>query len=165
MSLTLLWAGWSPTTASAQRRFAVQAAVGSGGTIGGGATEAVASQRSPTFFDLGVSSWLVDDPVWWLGGSIRGELETVVSIGATIRVGLAVDVAPVAIRPYLGAAVFFAPFELVGPELGVDLTVTVVERFAVFMRLYADAFFAGSDVPQNAAVLMFNGALGVEYLF
>lgn len=154
----------APGHAHADRRFAVQGAIGSGAMVGGSA-DAIVALRSPTFFDLGVATWSDDDPVWWLGGGLRAEFESRASIAVTARLGLAAHEGPLTVRPYFGAAWFFAPFALFGPELGVDVAFEVLGALSIFARGYVDAFFTGSDVPQDSAVVMFNGAAGVEVVF
>ncbi|MGE0786452.1 MAG: hypothetical protein AB7S26_12350 [Sandaracinaceae bacterium] len=150
--------------ARADRRFAVQAASGVGATLGGVADSMVVL-RSPAFLDVGLSTWSDEDPIWWLGGSVRAEVENRASVAATLRVGLSVSAEILTARPYIGAAWFFAPFALFGPELGVDLSLSIAGPFAIFGRVYADAFFTGSDVPDGTVVVMLNGALGVEVVF
>ncbi len=150
--------------ARADRRFAVQGVVGTGATLGG-AADGMVALRSPVFWDLGLASWTDEDPVWWLGGGLRGEIESRASVAVSARVGLTAREGPLAARPYLGATWFFAPFAMFGPELGVDVSFTLIGPVAVFARLYVDAFFTGSDVPQGSAVVMTNGALGVEVVF
>ena len=114
LSVVLLAA---PGLAHADRRFAVQGSIGSGATVGG-AADAIVALRSPTFVDLGLATWADEDPIWWLGGGVRAEFESRASIAVTARLGLAAVEAPLTVRPYIGAAWFFAPFAMFGPDVG-----------------------------------------------
>lgn len=156
--------GLAARPVAAQRRVAIQAAVGSGGSVAG-AADGVVALRTPTFFDVGLITWSEDDPAWWFGGGIRGEFESRASIGGVVRVGAAATVGPLVLRPLVGVVAFFAPFTLIGAEAGLDIAWRLVDLFAVVARLVVDGHFAGSDLPANAALVMFNGALGVEVAF
>lgn len=154
---------WSASSyASAQNReIDVGAAVGTGLSIGTGDASAV-SKRSPLFIDLGARTWNDESPEWAWGGSLRLEVEGRASVGIVPRAELPHAIGPVTLRAIVGAPLFFAPFTLLGVEAGATATWKLAPRLGLFAAILFDAYVLGSDLPEGGALIMCNGALGVE---
>jgi len=152
------------SSAAADRRFAVQASVAEGIAVGD-AGDSIIVRRAPMFADLSVATWSTEDPDWWIGGGLRLEFESQTSFGASLRVGMNANLEMLSVRPYVGAAVIFAPLTLVGAEVGVDVTVALLDSFRLLGRVFADGYFLGDDLPQGSVIVTFSGALGVEVVF
>jgi hypothetical protein len=157
----LVASGLVPLGASAQaHRIAINATVGSGLSVGGGDGNA-SLLRSPLFVDVAVRTWNDEDPTLAYGASVRLEVEGRASVAVVPKVELVRELGPLLMRPGLGLPVFFAPFTMAGLELSLDLGFPIGERVMVGGAIMVDAFVIGNDLPEGAAVLMFNGVLGV----
>lgn len=157
--VALLLAG-APAAAQT-RETGLGLAAGTGVELGGGSAETVAL-RTPFFLDLAGRTWTDEEPDLAWGGSLRVEVEGRASVAIVPRAELPRRIGPIRLRPGAGVPIFFAPFTMLGVEVGVTAALDLGHGLAATAALTADAFFAGSDVPEGAAVLMFNGALGVE---
>lgn len=155
-----IWLVASP--AAAQRRdTGLGLHAGTGLELGGGSGGTVAL-RTPLFIDLSARTATDEqpDPIW--GGSLRVEVEGRASVAVVPRAELPRRLGPLRLRAGAGIPIFFAPFTMLGVELGLTAVLDLGHGLGASAGLSADAFFAGSDVPEGSAVLMFNGAVGVE---
>lgn len=157
----LLWALAPPTSAHAQRRFAVDARAGSGLSIGGGDGQA-SMRHTPAYVEAGLHSWLDEEGGVVLGGSLRVELEGRASIGGVVRAGLRYTAGIVELRPSIGLAAILAPYTLVGPEAGAMVIARIAPPLALVVQLAVDGWVFGSDLAPSTALVMINGAAGVE---
>lgn len=154
----------APSAASAQRRLlAPSVSAGTGLSLGNGQAEAVA-RRSPLFVEASLRTWTDEAPDVLLGGALRGEVEGRASIAGVARAELSRRLGRLEVRPGVAIPLFFAPFTMLGVETSLDLRIPVADVLSVGATMAASAFFVGSDVPEGATVLMFNGAVGVELL-
>jgi hypothetical protein len=156
----LVWSA-SSYAAAQSREIDVGASVGTGISIGTGDARAV-SKRSPLFLDLGARTWNDESPDFSWGGSLRLEVEGRASVGIVPRAELPRSFGPVTVRAIVGAPIFFAPFTLLGAEAGATATWKLAPRVGLFAALLFDAYVLGSDLPEGGALIMCNGALGVE---
>lgn len=157
----VLWGGFDPDTASAQRRFAVYGESGTGLSIAGTSGQALL-RRTPTYVEAGLISWLAHDDGMWVGGALRAELEDRASIGGVVRAGFFFRADFFELRPAMGLVVFFAPYTLVGAELGFVAALALGDTVAITTRVLVDGFFTGSDLIPGSILLMTNLALGLE---
>lgn len=129
------------------------------GTGGGGQTTML---PSPATLDAGASFWNSERPDMVFGVAGRVELTGRTSLGVVPRVGLHREFGPITLRPSVAAVFFFSPFSLLGAEGAVTARYSLGGKLWVLGRVNVDAFFWGSDLPDNSTVVMINGALGVE---
>jgi hypothetical protein len=154
-----------PSVAAAQTRVvSATTTVGSGVSVGGGQGGAVVA-RSPVFADVAIRGWTDEEPSVLYGGSIRVEVEGRASVAVVPRAELARSVGPLELRPGVALPFFFAPFTMLGAELSLAVAVPITSAIRAGGIVMLDAFFLGSDVPEGATVIMFNGAVGVELVF
>ncbi len=151
----------APSSASAQRRFAIFAEAGSGVSIAGSDGQALV-RRTPTYLEAGMFSWLAHDDGVWVGGSLRAEIEDRASIGGVVRAGFFLRADILELRPAIGLVAFLAPYTLVGAEVGLVCALALGDVVAITARILVDGFFTGSDLVPGSILLMANGAVGVE---
>lgn len=151
---------WS-TSASAQVPFlSTGLQVGSGITWGNGQADSTVSRRSPLFVDASLRTWSDESPTLYWGGSLRMEIEGRTSIAVVPRVELAKKLGSLTLIPGVGAALYFAPFSMVGVEVGTAIQLPLSDTFSLGGHVFLDGFFFGSDVPDDSAVIMLNLMFG-----
>lgn len=159
-TLALVGALLLPPRALAERHFAIDARGGSGLSIGGGDGQA-SMRHTPTYVEAGLHSW-TDDEAVVLGGSLRVEVEGRASIGGVVRAGFRWESGMLELRPAIGLAAILAPYTLVGPEAGLMVLVRIAPPLALVLQLAVDGWVFGSDLAPGTALVMVNGAGGVE---
>ncbi len=152
----------SPRASAQTRYMTADARTGSGVSLGTGQGGAVTARRTPLFVDAGIRTWTDETPDPIYGASLRLELDGRVGVGVVPHVELSRSIGPFEIRPRIGAPLFFAPYSLLGLELGATLAIPLVHRFALTAGVFAAAFFWGSDLPGNSALTMINATVGAE---
>ena len=151
-----------PAGARAQeRRFAVDARVATGLSVGGGDGHA-SVRRTPLFVEAGMHTWLAAEEGFVLGASVRVELEDRVSIGGVVRAGLRARLGALELRPSLGVVAILAPYTLLGAEAGAMMVLHLDGSASILAQIAIDGFLFGSDLPNGNAIAMFNGGLGLE---
>lgn len=150
----------TPSVALAERHFAIDARAGSGLSIGGGDGQA-SMRHTPAYVEAGVHSWTDDESVV-LGGSLRVEVEGRASIGGVVRAGFRWTADVLELRPTIGLAAILAPYTLVGPEASLMVLVRIAASLSLVMQLAVDGWVFGSDLAPGTALVMVNGAGGVE---
>jgi hypothetical protein len=150
-----------PTTASAQRQFAMDARAGSGLSIGGGDGQATL-RHTPTYVEAGVHSWMEEEASVVLGGALRVEVEDRASIGGVVRAGLRWTSGILELRPSIALAAILAPYTLVGPEAGVMTLLSIAPPLSLVLQIVVDGWLFGSDLAPGTVLVMVNGAVGVE---
>jgi hypothetical protein len=143
------------------RRFAVDARVLTGLSVGGGDGQA-RLRRTPLFVEAGMHTWLEEEEQVVIGAAVRVEVEDRASIGAVVRAGFRAMLAPIELRPSIGLVAILAPFTLFGVDAGMVLAMHFTDRIAVLAHLVIDAYLYGSDLPTGTVVTSFNGGLGFE---
>ena len=164
-ALVALTSGALP--AEAQRRLVVTGLhVGSGLSMGTGPAGenagSVTLRRTPIFLEAEAHTWIdaAPDPV--LGAARRLEVDGRVSVAVVPRAGLVRPLGPARLRLFAGAPFFFAPFSMLGAEVGAALAIPLGDRFALSAGLRLDVFFWGSDLPSDTALVDLDLAVGLE---
>ena len=160
-AITLLPAG---SAAAQTRGYGVTLEGGSGLSIGTGSQTAVL-ERTPIFVDVGLRTTRSDVPTLAWGGALRVEVDGRVGVGGVFRAELVTPLGPLSLRAGIGVPFFFAPYVLVGLEGSLTVRWPATAPVAVTASVLIDAYFAGSDLPHDAALFMTNGTLGVDLLF
>lgn len=152
--------------ASAQRQVTeVTLSSGSGLTLGTGQGAGTTARHTPVFIDGAVRFWTDEQPDYVLGGSVRMELDGRVSVAVVPRAELVTVVGPLTIRPGIGVPFFFAPFWMLGVELGVAARLPLGDNLGVVGSFMLDGYVVGSDVPDGTALIMINGMVGLDARF
>lgn len=144
---------------------ALDLSLGSGLRIGSGDGETI-SDRTPFYADVDVGFIFDSDfsSEWGLGVTVQ--METQAAVAFTPQVRLLSD-GPDRLRFYVGAGVpaFVTPYTLFGLELGGGALYTMTDRVSLTAGLAVDAFFLGSDLPEDGSLVMFNLGVGARAMF
>ncbi len=164
-----LVATWiAPTAARAQTRLVVTGVhVGSGLSMGTGpgadGTDAnVTMRRTPAFIEAEARTWIDATPDPVIGAALRVEVDGRASVALVPRAGLKRSLGASELRLFVGAPFFFAPFSLLGGEVGAALAIPLGDRFALSASFRVDVFFWGSDLPSDTAIVDLDLAVGIE---
>ncbi|NOY92529.1 MAG: hypothetical protein GXP55_15150 [Deltaproteobacteria bacterium] len=150
--------------AQAQRRaFAVGLNVGSGLTLGTGGSQDTVMERTPIFLDAVLRSWSDEAPNPVFGAALRLEVDGRVSVGIVPRIEWDQRLGSLELRPFAGVPFIFAPFSLLGLEVGVSAAIPLGDSLNLVASFMADAYVWGSDLPGDSAVVMLNGTIGIEF--
>lgn len=143
----------------------VDAAVGSGLLLGRG-DDGTAAGHTPVFAELEAGFIFDRDrSVEWVLGTIL-QLEDTPGVGLVPQVRLLRSFGLVEGFVSAGVPVFVFPFTRFGAEVGGGLLYPIVPaRFALAAQLAIDVYFAGSDLPEDTTVIMFNLGLGGRVYF
>ncbi len=161
-SILVATGAWAPPAGvSAERRFSVDARAGTGVSVGGGDGQATA-RRTPTYVEGGVESWLDEQAGVTVSGAVRVEVEDRVSVGGIVRAGLRADLGSIELRPSIGLAALLAPYTLVGTEASVVMAIELAPPLSMVVQLVVDGWVFGTDLAPGTALVMVNGAIGVE---
>ncbi|MDH5490387.1 MAG: hypothetical protein OEY14_00290 [Myxococcales bacterium] len=157
----------SPSGAAAQGpRLSVGLGLGSGLTLGTG-QGGVLAEHTPLFLEANLRTWSQESGergITVLGGALRLEVDGRVAVAAVPRAELLLALEAMELRPWIGAPFFFAPFSLLGLEVGLGLAIPIGERARFVGAFLLDAFFWGSDLPSGGAIVGMNLSAGVELL-
>lgn len=155
----------SASVAEAQtRNISVSLLAGGGLSFGTGGGQSLL-RHSPTHLDLAFRTWVSEgkhtrNPI--VGAALRIEVEGRASVGIVPRAELAQSLGGIEIRPFVGVPFFFAPFSLLGAEVGAALTFQLHGKTNVLITIVADAYFWGSDLPDGQAIVSLNAGVGFE---
>ncbi len=150
------------TAAEAQRPIhRVQVAAGSGFSVGTGQGSG-AGRRSPFYVEGSYHMGSTEAATPWFGIALRAELEGRSSVAAVPSVQIEHPIGPLRLRPHAALPFFFAPFSLLGGELGLDASYPLGASVALTLGLRLDAFFWGSDLPEGTSLVMLNAMLSME---
>jgi hypothetical protein len=152
-------------SASAQTPFYSGAFMGGSGISFGDGQKSVVAQRSPIFLDLAFRYWSSEEDWFVLGASGRVEIDGRTSIAGVPRVEYQLRAGPLALRPGVGVPFVIAPRTMFGVEGSFSARLDLAGPLGLVAAVYADAYFLGSDVPDDSVVVMINGALGVDLQF
>ncbi|MFT5354614.1 MAG: hypothetical protein ACI9KE_001821 [Polyangiales bacterium] len=153
------------SSAEAQtRNISVSLLAGSGVSFGTGSGQSIL-RHSPTHLDLAFRTWVSEgkhlrNPI--VGAALRIEVEGRASVGIVPRAELMQTLGSVQIRPFVGVPFFFAPFSLLGAEVGAALTFQLHGQTNVLVTVVVDAYFWGSDLPDGQAIVSLNVGIGFE---
>jgi hypothetical protein len=150
-----------PSEPEPMQHHAIALTGGSGlslGSSGGGSSYAT---RTPGFIDIAWRTWHSTTPQWVTGFSLRAEVDGRTSVGVVPRFEFSRTVGRLTLRPGFAAVVFFAPFQLAGPEASLTVALRLGSVASLIGGLAVDLFFIGNDLPPRSTVFSVNGALGV----
>lgn len=157
------------SSAEAQRRMTTLSAnAGSGLSIGSGQATTVGGQsmvslrRTPVFVEVEGRTWSTSNPDPVIGAALRVEIDGRTSLAVVPRVQLQRTLSKLEVRVFLGAPFFFAPFSMLGAELGGGISISLGKHFALGVNAMIDAFFWGSDLPDDTVLIGINGMAGLE---
>ncbi|MCA9542020.1 MAG: hypothetical protein KC620_24150 [Myxococcales bacterium] len=165
LGLLSFLATFVPTRAAAQSLDVVlDASTGSGVLLGSGDGETEVG-RTPWFLQLDAGFIFDGDTEieWVLGSTLQ--LEDRPALGFTPGIRLLRPAGPVEFFGEAGVPVFVVPFTRLGLELAGGALYRLFDRVALIGQLAIDVFFAGSDIPADTAVIMFNLGLGGRVYF
>jgi hypothetical protein len=134
---------------------------GTGLSLGAGDGDTV-MLRSPIF--LAVEVGLIfdnDESLEWTPAMIF-ELEGRVSAGVDPTVKKLLYFGPFGIYGAVGIPFYFAPFTLLGAKAAVG-GLFRLGRFSVSLEVRINAFFAGSDLPDDGALVKVDAGLGLRF--
>jgi hypothetical protein len=137
----------------------IDSSLGSGVTAGTGDGE-TSTRRTPMFLEVEVG-FVIDrdfEIEWGLGTLVQLENQPALALRPQLRL----------VRPLgwfsffadVGLPVYTTPFTRYGGEVGAGLLYKVHERFSAVGSTHVAVFFAGSDLPEDSTVVMFNVGLG-----
>ena len=161
--LALALVAAAPAHAKGQRATTqVGLQAGTGLSLGRGQGAETITHRTPIFLEASLRRWSDEfsDTVW--GAALRAELEGGPSAAIVPRIELRRPFDGLEIRPGVGVPFFFAPFSLLGVEGSLAVRQKLSDGLGVLVLVSVDAYFWGSDLPKGSAVVMVNGALGVD---
>lgn len=146
------------------RNISVSLLAGSGLSFGTGSGQSVL-RHSPTHLDLAFRTWVSEgkhlrNPI--VGAALRIEVQGRASVGIVPRAELLQSLGSVEIRPFIGVPFFFAPFSLLGAEVGAALAFQLHGQTNVLLTVVVDAYFWGSDLPDGQAIVSLNAGIGFE---
>ena len=144
--------------------FGVDATMGSGISVGRGNGETL-TRRSPLYLDFDLSLGL--DPkrtIEW-GAGITVQLEQTPAVAITPQVRLLRGRQPIRYYAGLGIPAYVTPFTLFGGELAGGAIYELDDGINLVGGGQLDVFAAGSDIPDDGVVVMFNVGLGGRVLF
>ena len=160
--VALVLLGATGGVARAQRPVHRVALGGGSGLSVGSAQGTAVSRRTPFFVEASYRQRSSEALQPWFGVGLRAEVESRASVAVVPAAQLERQVGPVSVRPLLALPFFFAPFSLLGAELGLDVAYELGGGLACVLGLRLDGFFWGSDLPEGSALVMANAMLGVE---
>lgn len=143
----------------------LDAGVGSGLLLGAG-DDGTAAGHTPLYMEVEAGFVFDEDHSieYVLGGVVQ--LEDTPALGFTPQVRLVREFGRLTGFVSAGVPVFVAPFTRFGLEAGGGALYPIIEdRFALGAQVQLDVFFAGSDLPADSTVLMFNLGLGGRVWF
>ncbi len=135
---------------------------GTGLSLGTGDGDTV-TLRSPIFLAVEVGVILDDDETLEWTPSMIFELEGRVSAGVDPTVKKLFYVGPFGIYGAVGVPFFFAPLTLLGAKTAIG-GLFRLGRFSVTLEVRINAFFAGSDLPDDGALVKVDAGLGLRFL-
>ena len=164
MSVGLVVLASAPMAEAQTRNISVSLLAGSGLSFGTGGGQSVL-RHSPAHLDLAFRTWVsegkhIRNPI--VGAALRIEVQGRASVGIVPRAELMQSLGSVQIRPFVGVPFFFAPFSLLGAEVGAALTFQLHGQTNVLITIVADAYFWGSDLPDGQAIVSLNAGVGFE---
>jgi len=167
IAIVLAWLALGGDADAQRRMTTVSANAGSGLSIGTGATSVagqsmVSLRRTPVFIEVEGRTWSTSNPDPVIGAALRVEVDGRASLAVVPRVTLQRCASKIEFRVFFGAPFFFAPFSMLGAELGGGISIPLGKHFSLGVNAMVDAFFWGSDLPDDTVVIGINGMAGVE---
>ena len=152
------------TEAEAQHRvFTAGLQVGGGASFGQGGNADLVLRPTPTFLDAEARTWRSDEPALALGGVLRLEVGQGRVGGAIVpRASYRRLLGTREVRVFAGLPYFFAPYTMLGAELGAGGRIDIGPGFGLVFNVMSSLFFVGSDVPDGSAIVMVIATVGGE---
>ncbi|MEO0325564.1 MAG: hypothetical protein AAF447_21585 [Myxococcota bacterium] len=137
--------------------------VGGGVSFGQGGNADLVVRPTPTFLDVEVRTWSSEEPTLSLGGVLRLEVGQGRVGGAMVpRASYRRLIGTREVRVFAGLPYFFAPYTMLGAELGAGGRIDLGPGFGLVFNVMSSLFFVGSDVPDGGAIVMVNATVGIE---
>ena len=112
--------------------------------------------HTPFFFHMDISGVIDGDASWEYGGAMSVPFETSPGLAVTPRLRKVRDRWGVHTFLGLGVPVHVAPSTLAGVELSLGGWYPLLAGLQVGGEFNANVFFAGGDLPEEGALVMFN---------
>ncbi len=135
-------------------------AIGTGAAIGGESRSTL--RRTPIFLDIDVRTRSSAEELIY-GAALRVEVEGRTSVAVVPRVQLSRNLGNAPTRVFIGVPFFFAPFSMLGAELGGAISIPLGKSdVSLVPSILVDVWFWGSDLPDDTVVVGLNATLGLE---
>ena len=136
---------------------------GSGISLGKG-NDTVIKKMSPIFLEVDVGLVFDGDSLMEWTPSLMMELYDRVSVGINPSLKRMKPLSKrFALYGIVGIPFYFAPFTLLGAEVGCGLIYNLTERFALVAEFHADVFFVGSDLPDDSVLAKLDLSVGIRF--
>ena len=138
--------------------------MGSGMRLGSSGTSTDA-RRNPTY--LSIDTGFIfdgDTSLEWTAGTII-QIEDRIALGLEPQVRVLNENEWGQAFALAGLPWFISPFRRLGIELGGGIINPINEAVSLVIRGTAGVFFAGGDVPDDAAILVLNVGIGSRFAF
>jgi hypothetical protein len=140
------------------------ASVGSGASFGTGNGTAVVLP-SPLYLDVDVVFYNSELPKLEYVIGLQAELTGRVSAGVVPQMRLTTGPKNVMAYGLIGVPCVFAPFVLLGVEVGGGLLWRVFPRVGAFAEIVADLFFIGNDLQKDGMLTQLDANIGIRIPF
>jgi len=152
---------WGRIGLADQIDLALGAGPGSGVSLGS-SDEGSVIHRTPTFVAFDFAGRLDIYPGWEVACGVVLPVEQTPAVGVTPQIRRVTRLWLVDGYLGLGAPMFLAPFTLYGGEVSLGARYRILGPLQAFATASADVFLAGSDVPVDGTLLMFNFVAGAR---
>jgi hypothetical protein len=140
------------------------ASLGSGVSLGTGNGETVVL-LSPLYIDADVIFYNSEFPKVEYVIGLQAELTGRVSAGIVPQMRLTTGPKKIMVYGLAGIPFVFAPFVMLGVEVGGGLLWRVFPRVGVFIEVVADLFFIGNDLQDDGMLTQIDANLGIRIPF
>lgn len=163
LGLSLLTA-WGPEAAAQTAMIEGAASVGTGASLGTGNGETVVL-LSPVYIDADVIFYNSEFPKVEYVIGLQAELTGRVSAGIVPQLRLTTGPKKIMVYGLVGVPFVFAPFVMLGVEVGGGLLWRIFPRVGVFAEAVADLFFIGNDLQDDGMLTQIDANLGIRIPF
>ena len=160
-----LWCVFAAAPAAAQTAVIEGAAsLGSGASLGTGNGETVVLM-SPLYLDADVIFYNSELPKLEYVIGLQAELTGRVSAGVVPQLRLTTGPKKVMVYGLAGIPFVFAPFVMLGIEVGGGLLWRLFPRVGAFVEVVADLFFIGNDLQKDGMLTQLDANIGIRIPF
>ena len=156
----VLWL--SPSMTMAQSLIVDAGAMLGAGVERGATQNESAVVRSPVFADINVRAFTDEDDRVAFGGSARIEMTGLGGLALVPRAELRHKLGTVELRPGIAFPIFIMPKTLLGPEASCAFRIPLSRGLGLQTMVFVTAYLAGANLPANASLIQFGGALGLS---
>ncbi len=140
------------------------ASLGSGASLGTGNGTAVVLP-SPLYLDVDVIFYNSELPKVEYVIGLQAELTGRVSAGVVPQLRLTSGKKPVMVYGLIGIPLVFAPFVMLGAEVGGGLLWRIFPRVGAFAEVVTDLFFIGNDLQKDGMLTQLDADIGIRIPF